>query len=247
MSTSSTARTGRESGPLVGSALVFALLTVAGAALEPTVVRPSNSPQEVLEHLAIRSPLLSVAAAAQVGSALSLVGFAAVLVKRLRRGGEETAALNVSITAARLAATSLVVGALVGWTAVQSVVLGDAASTMALGPSGSLRAVSGSSRRSGCSGSGWRHPACLRESCRDRWAWPWWYGGWRLSTLGAAALVVPTLYPLLPVGKLCGAFVLFAAAVVLGREWPQPSAPRPAWVRFARSARRGRPGASRTR
>src|SRR2546423_5024459 len=131
--TSTRPRTDRQAGPpLIVPAAALAALTVAGGVLGLWGPRPDWTPEDVVGYAATNGTTMAVGAALLLGSAFPLVVYAATLARRMQRLGVTAPGPLMGLAGAVLAAASIVVSALVGWTMAQTAVLGDASMAKAL-------------------------------------------------------------------------------------------------------------------
>lgn len=220
MSTSTPAITDRQGGPpLLVPAAAFGALTVVAALLGGAGPRPGSTPAEVLAYATANGPVMAAGAAVLLGSAFPLVVFAATLVRRMQRLGITAPGPLMGLAGAVLAAASISVSALVGWTAAQTAFLGDPAITRMLATLWFATGGVGFVAPFGLLLLGIAVPALVKGLLPRVLGWAAAAVG-VLALLSTFALFSDVLYPLLPVGRFGGVAVVLATAALLPASRP---------------------------
>lgn len=215
----------RQAGPpLIIPAVALAALTVAGGVLGSSGPRPDWAPEEVLAYAAAHGTTMAVGAALLLGSAFPLVVYAATMVRRMRRLGVTAPGPLMGLAGAVLAAASIAVSALVGWTTAQTAALGDAALAKVLATLWFATGGVGFVAPLGLLLLGIAVPALIMGLLPRVLAWAAAAVG-VLAVLSTFALITDVLYPLLPIGRFGGVLVLLATAVLLPTTVHRPSNP----------------------
>lgn len=201
-------------------AAAFGALTVIAALLGGAGPRPGSTPDEVLAYATANGPVLAAGAAVLLGSAFPLVAFAATLVRRMQRLGVSAPGPSMGLAGAVLAAASISVSALVGWTAAQTAYLGDPALTRMLATLWFATGDVGFVTPFGLLLLGIAVPALVRGLLPRVLGWAAAVVG-VLALLSTFALVSDVRYPLLPVGRFGGVLVLLATAALLPASRPR--------------------------
>jgi hypothetical protein len=207
-------RRGQEGPPLIVPALAFAGLTIAGAVIGGSGPRPDADPAAVLAHAVENPTLTAVGAALLLGTAFSLVVYAATAVTRYRRLGVAAPGPLMGFGGAVLAAGAVVLSALFSWTAVQIAPLGDPVLAKTLSQLWFATGAFGFAAPMGLLVLGLAVPAVVMRFLPAWLAWTGTVIG-VLALLSTFALVTPALYPLIPVGRFGGVLFLVAVAVLL--------------------------------
>jgi hypothetical protein len=213
--TTATSTPVREGGPpLWIPAGVFAVLTIAAAALGAAAPWAGASPAEVAAYAAAHPTQGAVQAMLLFGSAFPLVVWVATAQARVRRVGVTVPGPTIGLVGGILAAAALVLSALSSWVSVQPGIAPDV--VFALRTMGFAAGAAGFVVPVGLLLAGFAVPALLRGLLPRPLAW----AGLAVAAaavLATLTLVVPALNPLLPVGRFGGLLWILAASVLLPR------------------------------
>jgi len=113
--------------PLWVLALAYTALMLVGVALSAGVPLPSASAESVLAYQRGNAGTLQLAAFFQFGSAMPLAIWAATVYRRLRMLGVTAPGTAIGFAGGLLAAGSLALGGLIGWTRAQTADVADPA------------------------------------------------------------------------------------------------------------------------
>lgn len=209
-----TRRRGQEGPPLLIPALALVALTVAGAVIGGSAPLPDSPPEELLAYATANPTLITVSAALLLGSAFPLVVYAATAVTRYRRLGVAAPGPLMGFAGAIMAAASVSLSALFGWTAAQVAPLGDATIAKTLSQLWFAAGGFGFAAPFGLLVLGLAVPAVIVKFLPGWLAWAGMVIG-VLALLSTFALITPVLYPLIPIGRFGGLLFLLAVAVLL--------------------------------
>jgi hypothetical protein len=208
------ARRPQSGPPLLGLAVPYAVLTLAGLVLGAGLTRPDDPPAEVARILVEQQTSATLLAAALVAASVPLAIWSATAYRRLRRLGVTAPGSAIAFAGGILASGTLALSGLVSWTA--------ATAAPALTPD-ILRALSTLAFAAGGPGfvpffallmAGVAVPGLLMGLLPRAWAW----AGLVIAGVGmlsVLSLLTPALYPLLPVGRFGGLIWLVAASALL--------------------------------
>jgi hypothetical protein len=178
--------------------------------------RTTTSAADVAAYLAGNQVTATVLAWAVFGASIPLAVFSAVAYRRLRMLGVTAPGPAIGLVGGVLASAALALSGLIAWTAAASTELGEPAVLRALTTLAFAAGGPGFVAPFALLVAGVAVPALLLGLLPRTLAW----AGLVIAALGMLsvfALLTPTLYVLLPVGRFGGLIWLVAAAALLPR------------------------------
>jgi hypothetical protein len=217
---SATTRPPQSGPPLLVLALSYGVLTLVGLVLGVGLARPDDTPAEVARLLAEHGTAATVLATALVGASVPLAIWGATAYRRLRRLGVTAPGSAIAFAGGVLASASLAFSGLVSWTA---------AATAPVATPEVLRVLTTLAFAAGGPGfvpffallvAGVAVPGLILGVLPRAWAW----AGLVIAGVGMVgflSLLMPALYPLLPVARFGGLIWLVAASLLLPHSRPR--------------------------
>ncbi|GDY28838.1 DUF4386 domain-containing protein [Gandjariella thermophila] len=206
--------------PLWVLALAYVALMVAGVAVSAGVPLPSAPAEAVLTYQRGHAGALRLAAFLQFGSAMPLAIWAATSYRRLRVLGVTAPGTAIGFAGGLLAAGSLALGGLVGWTRAETADVADPALAKLLAQLSFAAGGVGYAVPFALLVAGVSVPALILPLLPRALGW----AGMALAVVGVlatGALLTPALDPALPVTRFGGALWLLAVGFLLPRTRPR--------------------------
>lgn len=211
-----TSRTDRRQGgpPPMAPAVAYAVLMLAGVALSVKGAQPSTPPADALAYDRAHAAQLGVAGFFQFAAALPLAIWTATVYRRLRTLGVTAPGAVMALVGGVLAAASMALSGLLGWTTAQVAPHADAAVVGALTDLGFATGAAGFVVPFALLIAGVAVPALILRFTPRWFAW----AGLVVAAIGMVAtftLLTDALDPTLPVGRFGGLIWIVAASVLL--------------------------------
>jgi hypothetical protein len=212
--------------PLWTLGLAYTALMIAGVAVSAGTPLPSAPADAVLAYQRGDTSALHLAAFLQFGSAMPLAIWAATGYRRLRMLGVTAPGTAIGLAGGLLAAGSLALGALIGWTRAQTADVADPALAKVLAQLAFAAGGVGYAVPFALLAAGVAVPALILRLLPRAVGW----AGMAVAVIGVLAtgtLLTPVLDPALPVVRFGGALWLIAAGILLPRTRTRRVRPRP--------------------
>lgn len=202
--------------PLLVPAIAFAVLTVTAVLVSIKTPTPTASAQTVLDYQRDHATMVRVGGFLQFAASVPLAIWAATVHGRLRALGVRAAGSTMALVGGVLAAASLALGGLIGWTSAETAHLGDPAIARLLGDLAFATGAVGYVVPFALLMAGVSVPALLNRLMPRLVA----VGGLIIAAVGmlsTATLLTLTLGPTVPVVRFGGLIWLLAVSAALPR------------------------------
>jgi hypothetical protein len=211
-----TARRGGPQGgpPLIAPALAYGALAIASAALSVRIPLPSASAASLLAYVRSHHTFMQVSGCLEFAAAIPLAIWAATGYRRLRTLGVNAPGAVIGLTGGLLAAASLALSGLIGWTVSQVSGTVEAGLARALADLSFATGAAGFVAPLGLLVAGIAVPALILRLLP---AWLAWTGlaVAAIAELSTFTLLTSALDATLPIGRFGGLLWLVAVSVLL--------------------------------
>jgi len=208
-------RPGPQGGPpLLIPALAYGALMIAAVVLSARTPQPSAAATAVLAYQRSHHTQLQVAGFLSFGASAPLAIWSATVYRRLRTLGVTAPGAVIALTGGLLAATSLALSGLIGWTSAQVAPIANPALARALAELGFAAGSAGFVVPLGLLLAGVSVPAVIQRLTPRPWAW---FGLTvaAVSLLATFVLLTGALDPTLPIGRFGSLIWLVGVSVLL--------------------------------
>jgi hypothetical protein len=202
--------------PLWVLALAYTALMLVGVALSAGVPLPSDSAETVLAYQRGNADTLRLAAFFQFGSAMPLAIWAATAYRRLRMLGVTAPGTAIGFAGGLLAAGSLALGGLIGWTRAETADVADPALAKLLAQLAFAAGGVGYAVPFALLVAGVAVPGLILRLLPRALGWAGMVVA-VIGVLGTGAILTPALDLALPVTRFGGALWLIAVGFLLPR------------------------------
>lgn len=202
--------------PLWVLALVYIVLMLVGVVLSAGIPQPGAPADAALSYLREHTVAVRLAAFFQFGSATPLAIWAATAYRRLRVLGVTAPGTAIGFAGGLLAAASLALGGLIGWTGAQIADVADPAVAKLLTQLSFAVGGVGFVAPFALLVAGVCIPSLILRLMPRALGWAGMVIA-VISVLSALAILTPAFDPVLPIGRFAGALWLVAAGFLLPR------------------------------
>jgi hypothetical protein len=211
-------RGGPQGGPpLIVPALAYGALVIATVTLSARTPLPTASTASLLAYVRSHHTFMQVSGCLEFAAAIPLAIWAATAYRRLRTLGVNAPGAVIGLTGGLLAAASLALSGLIGWTASQVSGTVDAGLARALADLSFATGAAGFVAPLGLLLAGMAVPALILRLLP---AWLAWTGlaVAAIAELSTFSLLTSALDATLPIGRFGGLLWLVAVSVLLPRS-----------------------------
>jgi hypothetical protein len=211
-----TARRGGPQGgpPLIAPALAYGALAIASAALSVRIPLPSASAASLLAYVRSHHTFMQVSGCLEFAAAIPLAIWAATGYRRLRTLGVNAPGAVIGLTGGLLAAASLALSGLIGWTVSQVSGTVEAGLARALADLSFATGAAGFVAPLGLLVAGMAVPALILRLLPGWLAWTGLAVA-AIAELSTFTLLTSALDATLPIGRFGGLLWLVAVSVLL--------------------------------